>query len=134
MAACGAAPSGERPSEPEPADAGAVECTTQLTPDSTWLRFELDETLKTPGGAQVIERPEVLLNAWLVHLSNGCFAARWRFCTHGACELEPRGDELECPCHGSRFATDGRVLTGPATRGLKTFPAVRQGDAVYVKR
>ncbi|MFF0273915.1 FAD-dependent oxidoreductase [Streptomyces sp. NPDC004330] len=41
-------------------------------------------------------------------------------CTHRGCELgfdETEGT-WECPCHGSRFAADGSVLQGPATRPL----------------
>jgi Rieske Fe-S protein len=44
------------------------------------------------------------------------FAAR---CTHLGCRLDRIVDgEIVCPCHGSRFAADGRVLTGPAVRPL----------------
>jgi len=27
--------------------------------------------------------------------------------------------QFECPCHGSKFDAQGRVLTGPATRALE---------------
>ncbi|MFI9115443.1 FAD-dependent oxidoreductase [Streptomyces venezuelae] len=42
-------------------------------------------------------------------------------CTHMGCELGFNAAEQtwECPCHGSRFATDGRVLQGPATEPLE---------------
>lgn len=40
-------------------------------------------------------------------------------CTHLGCMVDRRqGDELVCPCHGSKFSLDGKVLSGPATRDL----------------
>ena len=35
-------------------------------------------------------------------------------CTHLGCTVAFESGELRCPCHGSRFATDGRRLSGPA--------------------
>jgi Rieske Fe-S protein len=40
-------------------------------------------------------------------------------CTHLGCRIDRVvGDEVVCPCHGSRFRSDGSVATGPATRAL----------------
>jgi glycine/D-amino acid oxidase-like deaminating enzyme/nitrite reductase/ring-hydroxylating ferredoxin subunit len=41
-------------------------------------------------------------------------------CTHMGCTLHWNGAETswDCPCHGSRFATDGGVLNGPAVESL----------------
>jgi cytochrome b6-f complex iron-sulfur subunit len=39
-------------------------------------------------------------------------------CTHLGCTIARSGEELACPCHGSRFAADGGNLAGPASHPL----------------
>ena len=45
-------------------------------------------------------------------------------CTHLGCLLawNPAERSWDCPCHGSRFAHDGRVIEGPATSDLRAKP------------
>lgn len=119
-------------------DAGVVEpACPGRAPSATAFRIALSDfpALQSPGGSAVIERPDELLNVWVLHLANGCFTAVWRVCTHGACDVTPRaGPELYCPCHGSRFAIDGKVLQGPATRALRAFTVLREGDVLFLER
>ncbi len=50
-------------------------------------------------------------------------------CPHLGCNVHWSSEEhaFLCPCHGSRFSLDGRVIAGPAPRGLDTLP-VRTKD------
>jgi len=45
-------------------------------------------------------------------------------CPHLGCIVQWNADEksFDCPCHGSRFTCDGKVINGPATSDLKPIP------------
>lgn len=45
-------------------------------------------------------------------------------CPHIGCDLTwvPEDRQVECPCHGSRFSSDGVLLHGPAAVDLGVFP------------
>jgi nitrite reductase/ring-hydroxylating ferredoxin subunit len=55
-------------------------------------------------------------------------------CTHSGClvDLEVSSSTLYCGCHGSRFAEDGGVITGPARRPLKVYTATLAGTKITI--
>ncbi len=42
-------------------------------------------------------------------------------CTHLGCTVDVQGGRLVCPCHGSTYDREGRVLRGPAERPLARY-------------
>jgi cytochrome b6-f complex iron-sulfur subunit len=42
-------------------------------------------------------------------------------CTHLGCNVKRSNSGFECPCHGSRFDENGRVVQGPAPKGLAWY-------------
>ena len=54
-------------------------------------------------------------------------------CTHQACTVEPDGEKLSCPCHGSSFAAaTGEVLGGPAPSPLRKVEVVVRDGGVFL--
>jgi Rieske Fe-S protein len=51
-------------------------------------------------------------------------------CTHLGCRAKWNSDRgiFECPCHGSEFSPDGKVIRGPATRSLPQFNLVKEAE------
>jgi Rieske Fe-S protein len=51
---------------------------------------------------------------------DGTLQAVSPICTHLGCVVawNPAETTWDCPCHGSRFACDGKVIYGPATADL----------------
>jgi cytochrome b6-f complex iron-sulfur subunit len=42
-------------------------------------------------------------------------------CTHLGCTVQWRDGAFQCPCHGSHYEADGRIVSGPAPRDLPWF-------------
>ena len=79
--------------------------------------FDLGPASKYPLNSRTLlsETPALLL-----HTENG-FSAMSLVCTHLGCGLKSDLDGFACPCHGSRFDADGKVLHGPATERLSAL-------------
>lgn len=58
------------------------------------------------------------------------FKAFSMICTHQGCRTNWVNSEQQfhCPCHGSRFDKDGRVIQGPATQNLRTYNTEYKSD------
>ena len=62
------------------------------------------------------------------------FVALDAICTHMRCTVAYNALNLtlDCPCHGSTYEVDGRVIDGPAPLPLKTFAAQSDGTTLTV--
>ncbi len=57
---------------------------------------------------------------YVIKEADGQFAVLSSICPHLGCSVAWRAENSEflCPCHGGRFAADGKLLGGPPPRGL----------------
>ena len=70
---------------------------------------------------------------YLLVLEGGGFAAVSSICTHRGCTVDLGGPGLACPCHGSQYDREGRVVRGPANRALTRFPVRNAGDELIIE-
>ena len=86
-----------------------------LSPDrGSQTLFELGLPEDFPPGSRII-RPDIPA---LIVNDSGEINALSLSCTHLGCTLEEEGNGFSCPCHGSQFDQDGKLLAGPADRDL----------------
>jgi cytochrome b6-f complex iron-sulfur subunit len=83
------------------------------------------------GGAALVR--STLGDFLVAHTAQDTFTALTAICTHEACTITGfRSPTYVCPCHGSQYSTAGQVLSGPATRSLRTFPAQLTGTTLAI--
>lgn len=70
---------------------------------------------------------------YLLALDGGGFAAVSSVCTHRGCTVDLGGPGLACPCHGSQYDREGRVMRGPANRALTRYPVRTSGDELVIE-
>lgn len=71
---------------------------------------------------------------YLVRLSDGGLLALYRQCPHLGCVVlwNAREEQFNCPCHGSKFETNGALVNPPAPRPLVCFSVTVEKGIVRV--
>lgn len=54
-------------------------------------------------------------------------------CTHRQCTVDPAGDRLACPCHGSQYDGEGNVLEGPARENLFRYKVETTDEEIFIQ-
>src|SRR5262245_13429685 len=93
-------------------------------PKKLALSLDKAEKLKSPGTSvllKILDRELLFVrdSEDSVHILDPT-------CTHKKCTVEYDRDkqQIVCPCHGSTYSLDGRLLKGPAEKPLQAFEAV----------
>jgi len=105
----------------------------EVAPDQTTITLPLarHSALTKAGGIVRVEGKDGDARLMVIRRADQSLVALSMECTHWGCDLDWLADkaELECPCHGSRFDPDGKVLEGPADEPLPAYP-VSEADGV----
>jgi Rieske Fe-S protein len=90
--------------------------------------------LMSVGGGLVGEAAGMLEPLAIMRDEGDHFLAVRALCTHMTCILNfnQLNATLDCPCHGSSFELDGRVISGPATQPLRVLPTRFDGTTLSV--
>jgi menaquinol-cytochrome c reductase iron-sulfur subunit len=90
------------------------------------VRFQLNRTGWKTSGEEA--------STWVVN-QGGQVTAFSPWCTHLGClyRWQEAQHQFFCPCHGSRFAIDGKVIAGPAPRPLDQWEVRIEDSQVWVR-
>jgi cytochrome b6-f complex iron-sulfur subunit len=124
--ACGGNPGGPRSAAPPLS-------TINATATGSGIRLIIDASspLAAPGGAALVQASGA--NYLVVRISQESFNAMTAICTHQGCTVNGYENQtFVCPCHGSRYNTNGGVVQGPAASALRQFPTRLDGDVLTI--
>ena len=70
------------------------------------------------------------------HPTNNVYNALSSICTHQSCQItgfDSGNNQFICPCHGSRFDINGKVIQGPAGSPLTKYQTQLNGAQLTIK-
>lgn len=72
---------------------------------------------------------------WVIKHSDSEVTVFSPICPHLGCHYNwfAEADKFICPCHGSVFSKEGKVLGGPAPRGLDPLPYKIENGDLYIQ-
>lgn len=92
-----------------------------------------------------LRKEEIKYRAWVVvknerlpfpigvfRFDDSEYSAVYLKCSHQGCEVQPEGNFLQCPCHGSEFSNRGKLQEGPAEADLTSFLVKTDTDNIYI--
>jgi len=84
--------------------------------------------LKTVGGFAY--KGDIII----IRSTDTVYIALSKVCTHSQCTVtyNSSSKEIPCPCHGSKFNTEGAVLVGPAASPLKKYSVKLNGNILTI--
>lgn len=130
LAACGSSDETDTAAEPSPsaAESSAEESPSESASVSGGTTVPVADV---PVGGGVILAAEKIV---VTQPTKGEFKAFDATCTHKGCPVKSiEGDQIVCPCHGSKFSiADGSPTAGPATAPLGNKTATVSGSDISV--
>ncbi len=95
------------------------------------MKFTAGSTQDFPPGSVTLNKEQ---KVFIVRAKEGYFYAISAVCTHLGCIANWKSEEgiIACPCHGSKFDQEGRVLGGPAPRALPRFSVMLNDEGELV--
>lgn len=84
--------------------------------------------LKTVGGFAY--KDDIII----IRSTDSVYLALSKVCTHSSCTVTYNSTtkDIPCPCHGSKFATTGAVINGPAASPLKVYNVKVSGNTLTI--
>ncbi len=90
-----------------------------------------EKTVKRPYA--IVKTEQLNFPICIYRIDDTHYSAVLMECTHKGCELQPHGEYLICPCHGSEFSKKGVVQNPPAEAHLRTFNITTDEENIYLQ-
>lgn len=103
-----------------------------ITPTVEGERLVVEQAALAEHRFVLVQHPYDDRPIYLHRYEDGAFTAVSTRCAHQGCQVEPAGDRLACPCHGSEYTLDGVVVKSPAERNLQQFEVTTDAQRIYI--